>query len=83
MKTETGPCGTMPALSLHFQNLAILGPLVLAADLFLFLRSEVIGNVKGLTDLLGGFALDHVGDSFASHIKERFDVEVVGRLVAG
>jgi hypothetical protein len=83
MKTKTGPCSTMPALNLHFQNLAILGPLVLAADLLLFLGSEVVGDVEGLTDLLWGFALDHVGDSLASHIKEGLDVEVVGRLVAG
>ena len=57
--------------------LAILGPLVLAADLLLFLGSEIVGDVKGLADFLGGLALDHVCDSLASNIEKRLDIEVV------
>ena len=61
-------------------GLTVLGPLVLTADLFLLLGGEVIGDVEGLANLLGGLALDHVGDSLAANIKESLDVEVVGGL---
>ena len=37
-------------------------------------------DVEGLADLLGGFALDHVGDGLASNIEELLDVQVVGSL---
>lgn len=67
---------------MHSLYLAIFSPLVLAADLLLLLRSEVVGNVEGLTDLLGRLALDHVGDCLASHVKEGLDVEVVRGLAA-
>lgn len=65
------------------RRLAVLSPLVLAADLILLLRGKVVLDVEGLTDLLGGLALDHVGDSLASDIEERLDVKVVGSLVNG
>jgi hypothetical protein len=61
-------------------SLTILSPLVLAADLLLLLGSEVIGNVEGLSDLLRGLALDHVGDGLAANVKKRLDVKVVGGL---
>ena len=35
---------------------------------YLFLRGEVIYDVKQLSDLLGCFALDHVGDGLAAHV---------------
>ena len=63
-----------------FTNLAILSPLVLATDLLLLLRCEVVGDVEGLSDLLGGLALDHVGNGLAANIKKGLDVEVVGSL---
>jgi len=56
----------------------ILSPLVLTANLFLFLRSEVVGDVEGLSDFLWRLALDHIGDSLATNIEEWFDVKVVG-----
>lgn len=59
---------------------SLLSPLVLTTDLILLLRREVVLDVEGLPDLLGGFALDHVGNSLASNIEERLDVKVVGSL---
>jgi len=56
----------------------ILGPLVLAADLVLLLRSEVVLDVERLTDLLWRLALDHVGHGLATDVKQRLDVHVVG-----
>jgi hypothetical protein len=58
-------------------RLAILGPLVLAANLLLLLRSEVVLDVEGLADLVGRLALDHVGDGLAADVEERLDIEVV------
>lgn len=58
----------------------LLGPLVLAADLLLLLRREVVLDVERLADLLGGLALDHVRDSLASDIEESLDIEKVGGL---
>lgn len=60
--------------------LAVLSPLVLAADLVLLLRREVILDVEGLADLLWRLALDHVGDGLAADIEKSLDVEVVGSL---
>jgi hypothetical protein len=62
------------------QRLAVLGPLVLAADLLLLLGREIVLDVERLADLVGGLALDHVGHGLAANIQERFDVEVVGGL---
>ena len=70
-----------PAINLDMTSLTILSPLVLSADLLLLLGGEVVGNVEGLSDLLGGLALDHVGDSLAANIKKGLDVEVVGGLL--
>jgi hypothetical protein len=61
-------------------SLTILSPLVLAANLLLLLRSEVIGDIEGLADLLWGLSLNHVGDGLAANIKKGFDVKVVGGL---
>ena len=55
----------------------LFSPLVLAANLVLLLRGEVVGDVKGLSDLFWRLALDHVGDSLASNVKQSLDVEVV------
>ena len=41
---------------------SLLAPLVLAADLLLLLRGEVVLDVEVLPDLLGGLATDHLGD---------------------
>lgn len=71
------------ACSLPSFDLSVLSPLVLSADLLLLLRGEVVGDVEGLADLLGGLALDHVGNSLAANIKEGLDVEVVGGLLVG
>ena len=64
------------------RGLSVLGPLVLAADLLLFLGGEIVRDVECLADLLGGLALDHVGDRLAADVEERLDVQVVGGLEA-
>lgn len=61
-------------------NNLLLGPFVLTTNLVFLLGGEVVLNVEGLTDLLGGLALDHVGDSLATDIKESLDIEIVGGL---
>ena len=62
------------------KHLAILGPLILTSDLLLLLGGEIVGDVERLSDLLGGFALDHVGDGLASDVKEGLDVKIVRGL---
>ena len=62
------------------RSLPVLGPLVLATDLLLLFGGEVVGDVEGLADFLGRLALDHVGDSLATNVKEGLDVKVVGGL---
>lgn len=64
----------------HFPLLAVLGPFVLATNLFLLLGGEVVRNIERLTDFLGRLALDHVGDGLAANVKEGLDVQVVGGL---
>lgn len=59
---------------------SLFSPLVLATDLIFLLRSEVVPDIEGLADLLGGFAFDHVGDGLASNVEKSLDVEVVGGL---
>ena len=61
-------------------RLAVLGPLVLAADLVLLLGGEVVLDVEGLADLLGGLALDHIGNGLTPDVKKSLDIEVVGGL---
>ena len=61
-------------------NLTILSPLVLTADLLLLLWGEVVGDIEGLSDLFWRLALDHVGDGLATNIEERLNIEVVGSL---
>jgi hypothetical protein len=56
---------------------AILGPFVLAADLLLLLRREVVRDVECLANLLRRLALDHIGHGLAADIEKRLDVEVV------
>jgi hypothetical protein len=59
----------------------LLSPLVLTADLVLLLGGKVVLDVKGLANLLGRLALNHVGDGLAADVKEGLDVKVVGGLV--
>jgi len=58
--------------------LTILGPFVLTADLLLLLWGKVVGDVECLADLFWRLALNHIGDGFASNIKEGLNIEVVG-----
>lgn len=58
----------------------LFSPFVLATDLIFLIRGEVILNVKGLADLLGGFALDHVRHSLATDVEKSFDVKIVCSL---
>ena len=60
-------------------RLAVLSPLVLAADLLLLLRREIVLDVEGLANLLRRLALDHVGHRLAADIKQSLDVHVVCR----
>lgn len=69
-------CSTVRSLERHL----LLSPLVLTADLVLLLGSEVILDVEGLADLLGGLSLDHVGHGLAADIQQALDVQVVGSL---
>lgn len=64
-------------------RLAILGPLVLTADLVLLLRCEVVLDVERLSDLVRGLALDHVRNRLAADVEEGLNVEVVGSLRNG
>jgi hypothetical protein len=68
------------SLDIRVQHLAVLGPLVLATDLLFLLGGEVIGDIEGLSDFLGGLALNHVCDGLAANVKERLDIKVVGGL---
>lgn len=63
-------------------HLSVLSPLVLATNLLLLFRGEVICDVEGLADLLRRLALDHVGNRLAANVKKRLDVEVVGSLAS-
>jgi hypothetical protein len=60
--------------------LLVFAPLVFLAHLLFLAGSEVVLDVESLADLLGGLALDHVGDSLAGHIKKAFNVQVVSSL---
>jgi len=60
------------------ENSAVFSPLILASNLVLFFRSEIILDVKRFADLLRRLALDHVGDCFASDVEKSFDIQIVG-----
>ena len=46
--------------------------------LLLFSGGEIILDVESLSDLLRGFALDHIGNGFAAYIQQAFDVQIIG-----
>lgn len=62
------------------RRLAVLGPLVLAADLVFLLGGEIVLDIERLADLVGGLSLDHIRDRLATDVEESLDVEIVGRL---
>ena len=59
-------------------SLLLLAPLILLPHLLFLCTGEVILDVEGLPNLLGSLALDHVGNSFAGHIQQTLDVQVIG-----
>jgi len=59
-------------------SLLLLAPLVLLAHLLLLGGRKVLLDVKGLTDLLGCLALDHVGHRLAGELQQALDVQIVG-----
>lgn len=61
-------------------HLAVLGPLVLAANLVFLLGREVVLDIERLSDLVRRLALDHVRDGLAPDVEKCLDVEVVGCL---
>ena len=58
-------------------RLGLFTPLVLLPDLCLLLGGEVVGDVEGLADVLGGLALDHASDGGAGEVEKGLDVHVV------
>lgn len=73
--------GMYLAPSAHTAGASLLKrPLVLPSDFFLFLRCEIVLDVKCLSNLLGCLALDHVRNSLASQIQQILDIQVVGSL---
>lgn len=63
------------------QKHLLLSPLVLTADLILFLRGEVVLDVESLANLFRRLALDHVGNGFATDIQKTLDIKIVGGLL--
>jgi len=59
-------------------SLSLLAPLVLLSHLCLLLRGEVVGDIEGLSYLLGGLPLDHAGHGGTGEVKKGLDVHVVG-----
>lgn len=59
---------------------ALLGPLVLPANLLLLLGGKVVLDVEEFPDLIGGLSLNHVGDGLATDVEEGLDVQEVGGL---
>lgn len=49
-------------------------------DLGFLLLCEVIFDVEGLPDLLGGLSFDHVGHCLTGDVQQAFNVQVIGRL---
>lgn len=60
--------------------LSVLSPLVLSADLLLLFGGKVVCDVERLANLLGGLALNHVGNSLAADIKQGLDIKIVRGL---
>merc|ERR1740130_336078 len=58
---------------------SLLAPRILALDLLLLLRREVVLNVEPNANLLGCLALNLVRNGLASQVKQRLDIQVVGR----
>ncbi|GMT17240.1 hypothetical protein PFISCL1PPCAC_8537, partial [Pristionchus fissidentatus] len=56
----------------------VLTPCILLSDLFLFLGSKIVLDVEMLANFLGGFTLDHIGDSLAAIVEKSLDIHVVG-----
>ena len=63
----------MAGISNQRMNL-LLGPLVFTTDLILLLGGKVVLDVKCLTDLLWGLALDHIRNGLAPDIQQSLDV---------
>jgi hypothetical protein len=61
-----------------YVNLEIHAPFIFFANLLFLLGGEIVFNVELLPNLLRRFALDHVGDSFATQIEQRLNIQVVG-----
>lgn len=68
----------MTALHAETKINLLLGPFVLSLYLSFLLGSKVVLDVEQLSDLLGSLALDHIGDSLATEIEQRLNVQVVG-----
>lgn len=60
--------------------LFLFAPLVLFTNLLLFASSEIILDIESLPDLLGRLPFDHVCYSFACHVQQTFNVQVVCSL---
>lgn len=69
----------MAGISKQRMNL-LLSPLIFTTDLILLFGGEVVLNVKCLTDLFWGLALDHIRNRLAPDIQQSLDVKVVGSL---
>ncbi len=53
-----------------FCTLLLFAPLVLFPDLLFLAGREVVLDVEGLSDILGGFTLDHVCNRLARHVQK-------------
>lgn len=62
------------------QRRLLLSPLVLPTNLIFLLGGEIILDVEGLPDLFRRLALDHVGNSLATNIKQGLNIKIVGGL---
>ena len=67
---------TTPGIMLN-RRLSVLRPFVLPADLLLFFGGKIVGDIEGLSNLLWGLALDHVGNGLAANVQQGLDVEIV------
>eukprot|EP00128_Syssomonas_multiformis_P008513 Colp12_sorted_trinity150504_noHs@2857 len=67
-----GECGKWSV-----KPLLVFAPLVLLADLLLFLRSEVVLDVELFANFLGCLALNHVSHCLAGQVQHGLDVKIV------